>query len=123
MSTWTKLPPHRNPHIGCLNCGGGEMRRRGKSAPITCALVTKLYQGFGGWHIERDGKTWYRAAQIEDGRSAWRNCRTLRWAERRARLDPDHDWRAVCDLPLRSATYQRQGRNRWVLVASGPGFA
>jgi hypothetical protein len=43
--------------------------------------------------------------------------------ENAARKDPNHDWRAECLLPMREATYQRQGKNEWVLVASGMGFA
>ena len=114
---WTKLPPHTNPHIGCLNCGGGEMR--GTAAKITAPMSTRLYNGFGGWHITRDRESVY-AGPVDADYSEYP---TLMKFENMARKAPDHDWRAECVLPLREATYQRQGRNEWVLISSGPGFA
>jgi hypothetical protein len=48
---------------------------------------------------------------------------TLRAAEARARKAPRHDWRIVLDGPLHGETYQRQGKNRWVLVEKNEGFA
>ena len=115
---WEKLPPHTNPHIGCLNCGGGEMRGKTKKK-ITASLKTRIYNSFGGWHITKNGKVVYEGPIDGD----WTDYPTLMKFENMARKDPNHDWRAECDLPLRSATYQRQGKNEWVLVASGKGFA
>ena len=117
MSTWTKEKPHMKPHIGCLNCGGGEMRVA--EAEITAPMTTRIYGGFGGWHISRDGKTVYSPS----GDKEWHEWLTLMTFENMARKDPDHDWRAELITALRDATYQRQGKNRWVLIASGPGFA
>jgi hypothetical protein len=45
------------------------------------------------------------------------------YIEIRARLQPECDWQAVLDLPMRSAVYQRQGKNKWVLIKTGRGFA
>ena len=116
--SWEKLPPHTHPYIGCLNCGGGEMRRD-KMKRIVATMRTRIYGGFGGWFITKDGKAIYAPPYDGD----WADYPTLMTFENMARNDPDHDWRAECDLSLRSATYQRQGRNEWVLVASGEGFA
>ena len=114
---WKKEPPHMDPHIGCLNCGAGEMR--GGKVEITATMRTRIYGGFGGWHIEKDGEVQFRPPQHLE----WEKYPTLMKFENMARKDPDHDWRAVAFLPLRDATYQRHGRNRWVLISSGPGFA
>ena len=43
--------------------------------------------------------------------------------EHMAALDPDHDWRCRIHGPLSGHTYQRQGRMRWVMIESNPGFA
>lgn len=115
--TWTKLPPHTDPYIGCLTCGAGEMR--GTKEKIIASLRTKIYQGYGGWHITRDGKTVYSG----DPDVEWKSYPSLMTFENMARKNPDHDWRAECFLALREATYQRQGKNEWVLVSSGDGFA
>lgn len=47
----------------------------------------------------------------------------LRKFEYMARKDPSHDWRVRLDAPLRMREYQRHGKNKWVLVKSGRGFA
>lgn len=93
------------------------MKRKGEE--ILCALDTRIYNGFGGWHITRDGEVVYEG----DPRGEWESFPTLMKFENMARKNPDADWRAHCNLPLRDAEYQRQGKNRWVLVNSGPGFA
>lgn len=112
-----KKEPCLKPNIGCLNCGGGEMVR--KEDEIVCALDTRIYQGFGGWHITKDKELVFMA----DSDMEWEDFPTLMKFEKMARKEPNHDWRAVCQLPLRDAVYQRQGENRWVLIESGMGFA
>lgn len=52
-----------------------------------------------------------------------KNPRTFRFAEGKARQKPDADWRVVLHGPMHGETYQRQGKNRWVLVESNEGFA
>lgn len=116
-SAMTKLKPELNPHIGCLNCGGGEMRR-GKDE-ITATMRTRIYGGFGGWCIRADGEAVY----WPPGDIGWKKYPTLMKFELLARKSPRKDWRAILNLPLRYMEYQRQGRNRWVLVKSGLGFA
>jgi len=111
---WNKLPPHNKPYIGCLNCGGGEMR--GDAKKITATMRTRIHES---WFITRDAKVVFRGSPDAE----WDDLPTLMKFENMARKDPDHDWRAECIMGLRDATYQRQGRNQWVLVASGPGDA
>lgn len=50
------------------------------------------------------------------------NCLHLKDIEADARLDPDHDWRAIFNLALRGGTYQRQSQ-QWILIESNQGFA
>lgn len=111
------LKPQLKPHIGCLTCGGGEMREKPKE--ILASMHTRIYSGFGGWTIVADGKMVWSPPHDKE----WDEFPTLMTFENMARKAPKRDWRAVLDLPLRSAEYQRQGRNRWVLVKSGMGFA
>ena len=114
MARWKKEKPHLEPHIGCLTCGGGEMVREDKA--ILVDMNTELYMGFGGWTVTLNGKLYYQGETNEDGS-------LLSRFEKEARGAPDNDWRAEYCGPMREATYQRQGENRWVLIASGPGFA
>lgn len=110
-------PPKLKPFIGCLNCGGSEMKH-GKDS-ITLNLRTRLYNGFGGWTIHQDGELYFCGPV--DKKINWYP--TLLTFEYAARLNPDCDWLANLDTPLRSAVYQRQGKNRWVLIETGRGFA
>ena len=111
-----KYKPELKPHIGCLNCGCGEMKRSKKE--ITASLKTRIYNGFGGWSIYKGGELIYQG----DSNAEWESFPTLMKFELMARKSPG-DWRANCFLPLREAYYQRQGRNRWVLIKTGIGFA
>lgn len=115
--TFEKKPACTKPYIGCLNCGGGEMTKTING--ITASMYTRIYNGFGGWTITRDGKMIYQGPADFD----FHEYPTLMKFENMARKDPDHDWRAECFLPLRGATYQRQGVNSWVLIESNQGFA
>ncbi len=104
------LPPIKGKHIGCLNCGGTEQK---------IPMRTRLYYGFGGWMITKNGKLFF----MEENDREFSKCKTLSYIERRAKLEPNNDWRAHLDLPLRSAVYQRHGDSKWMLVESGIGFA
>lgn len=111
------LPPEKNPHIGCANCGGGEMQQM--DDVILARMDTRIYGSYGGWTIMADDKIIYDPPiNLE-----WKKYPTLAHFEEMARKDPDKDWRAILNMPLRDAIYQRQGENRWVLVKSGLGFA
>ena len=87
-----------------------------------------LYCGFGGWTIARDGHQVYPAltkrgdVRRHRDRTIAVGDKRLAKIERVAQREPG-DWRARFDSPLRDAEYQRQGKGRWVLIASGPGFA
>ncbi len=104
-------------HYGCSNCGGGEMRRKPKE--ILASMHTRIYNGFGGWMITAGEKCVYSPpCDLE-----YEDYPTLMKFENMARKEPTKDWRAILTLPLREAEYQRQGRNRWVLIKTGRGFA
>ena len=92
---------------------------RGSKNKIVASMRTRIYNGFGGWSITKNGKLVYEGPYG----LRWNEYPTLMKFENMARKDPGHDWRAECFLPLRSATYQRQGKNEWVLIDSDQGFA
>jgi len=104
-------------HIGCLNCGGGEMLRQGDE--IIAKLNTVIYGGFGGWCIKADSEYIY----YPNEELPWDEYPVLQDFETLARKEPHRDWRAILTLPLREAEYQRQGENRWVLIRTSEGFA
>ncbi len=104
------LPAIAGGISGCLNCGYTEEK---------LPMRTRLYSGFGGWDIKKDGKHYFN----EDSNKEYDEAKTLSYIERRAKLEPECDWRANLNLPLRSATYQRHGKSKWVLVERGQGFA
>lgn len=113
-----KKPPCTKPHIGCLVCGGGEMIKQADGTFIA-SLDTVIYGGFGGWTIYRDAKVYY----FPPTNKADDDCPRLAEFEAMAEADPDHDWQAVLNLPMRDAVYQRQGEGKWVLIGTGEGFA
>lgn len=95
---------------GCLCC------------PATVSklpMTTRLYQGFGGWSIKKDGVHIYSG---ESGKK-FNEYPTLLKFENQARKEPNIEWIAQVDLPLRSGVYQRHGKNSWVLIEKGNGFA
>jgi len=95
---------------GCLNCGGTASRLK---------MNTRIIAGFGIAKILRGKKViYYEKPNIE-----WKEAPTLMKFELMARKNPKSDWRYILDLPLRAAEYQRQGKNNWILIKSGMGFA
>ena len=97
---------------GCLNCGGTKQ---------TLGMETRLYNSFGGWCITKDGKLYFQEdSQIEKD---WEENKTLAEIEEEAKKEPEHDWRANFDLPLRGGSYQRHYDEGWVLIESNQGFA
>ena len=104
------LPPIAGGVSGCLNCGYTE---------DILPMKTKLYNGFGGWDITKNGEHYFS----EDVNKEYDEAKTLSYIERMAKLEPECDWRANLNLPLRSAVYQRHGKSKWVLVERGQGFA
>ena len=116
-----KLKPCLEPWIGCACCSCCEMKYNKNQTIIYCSLDVKIYNGFGGWKIMKDGIRFFEADPSKE--ITWNKIKTLKHFEKLAAKDPKHDWRAVVNLPLRDATYQRQGKEKWVLVKSGKGFA
>ena len=109
--TWTKEPAYTGTiHQGCLHCG---------VVTTTADLGLHVSVGFGFAGIKKDGQVIYS----EPYNAEWDKIPTLRKFERMAQKDPDHDWRLILEAPLRSRVYQRHGKNEWVLIASGQGFA
>ncbi len=108
---WKKLKPYKDKiHQGCLSCP--PVLRKAK-------MYTRIAVGFGYAGVEKDGKSIF----AEKFGMNWEDLPTLMKFENMARKDPNHDWQLILDAPLRSRIYQRHGRNNWVLVKSGQGFA
>lgn len=105
MSAWTKLPALEYSSQGCHCC---------PRKPVVLPISTPLAVGFGMVEVTRDGELVWSG----DDARVW-----LRRFERRAAVDPDHDWRVQFYAPLSDNTYQRQGEREWVLVEKGQGFA
>lgn len=95
---------------GCLHCPETE---------DLLDIKTKLYNGFGGYSVYKDAKYFWSELNDKD----YEKCATVRKVENMVRLDPEALWEIRLDLPLRSAVWKREEKNRWVLVATGLGFA
>lgn len=110
---WWQPPLARGAQqCGCLNCG---------PKPNRLNLRQRIAVGFGDAYASRDGAVVLREAHgphVTDKDSP-----TVQQAENMARKDPNHDWRIRFYGPLSGQTYQRHGRNEWVLVDTDRGFA
>lgn len=95
---------------GCLCCPGTVEK---------LPMNTRIYNGFGGWTITKDRQLIY----MGDSNLDWEKYPTLMKFENMARKEPDSEWTAELMIPLRNASYQRHGKNTWVLVDQGQGFA
>lgn len=105
---WNKEKPFDGEvHDGCLNCPPTH-----KVAPMEMIIAV----GFGDARITKDEETIFSEESDEDFRS-------LEVFEEMAKQDPNHDWRAILNGPLRGRTYQRHGVAEWVLIYSNRGFA
>ena len=108
--SYKKLEPLKGSPAGCLNCGYTESK---------LSMRTKITAGFGMAVIKKNKELIY----AEPPNTEWEDAPTLMKFELMARKEPNAGWRYILDLPLRSAMYQRQGKNLWVLVKKGDGFA
>lgn len=108
--SWFRPAKEKGIHHGCLCCGGTVTK---------LSMRTRLYNGFGGWTIVKDGTLFF----MEDTHKEYYEAPTLLKFEKLAREEPESEWVAELYLPLRGATYQRHGYNMWVLIDSNPGFA
>jgi len=109
MAKWKKLPPYDGQIFqGCLNCPSVE-----KIAPMNMLIAV----GFGSAEVLCGKKVIFQEGYNDE------EFHTLAEFEEMAKKNPDHSWRVILDAPLRSREYQRQDEGKWVLIASGPGFA
>lgn len=81
-------------------------------------MDTVLYQGFGGYHVEKDSKTFYWG----DSNLEWEEYKTLADIEKEAKKSPRSEWRVILNNPLRGATWERK-KDSWVLIETNIGFA
>ena len=109
MARWKKQSPYEGPiHQGCLSCPPVE-----KLAPMDMIIAV----GFGCAMVTCGRKVIFQERHNDD------DFHTLAEFEEMARKDPNHSWEVLLDAPLRSRKYQRQGKDKWVLIESGEGFA
>jgi hypothetical protein len=94
---------------GCLCCPRTE---------DTLPLNTRLYYGFGGYSVLKNGKHFYSG----DPQGEWKSFPTLRKFENIARKIKAK-WEVKLDNPLRGATWRRKEKNLWILIESNNGFA
>lgn len=95
---------------GCINCPATES---------FLSLDTVLYNGFGGYHIEKDGEIFY----VGDANGDWDSFLTLEEIEKRAQKNPQHVYKCILDNPLRGATWVRNNKGTWLLKETNQGFA
>ena len=105
-----KEEPLKLDLTGCRNCGRTQE---------LLSMDTPIIAGFGSAIIQKDDEVVYsEPSDIE-----FVDAPLLSNFEELAMKEPEADWRYHLDLPLRSAVYQRQGKEKWVLIKKGQGFA
>ena len=109
MTTQYEKPIDSGPQA-CANC---------PPKPILAPMDMLLMVGFGGCVITKDGEHVYdeQSYDMEKGDPV------LGTYELLAQREPDADWRLCFFAPLYEAEYQRQGKEKWVLIRKGLGFA
>lgn len=105
----TKKLQHRGT---CMNCPRTEN---------FLPMDTVLYNGFGGYHVEKDGETFYEG----DINGHWDSFLTLEEIEKRCKKDPNtvSIYEVILYTPLRGATWRRNKKGFWVLKETNQGFA
>lgn len=103
----------KNRSKGCLCCG---------TVPVKLPMNYRIIQAFGGSHIERNGKIYYYPDSCDMSKESFKKQKTLITFENLARKDKA-DWKLINYMPLHDEVYQRQGKNNWILVKKGLGFA
>jgi hypothetical protein len=81
---------------------------------------TIFYYGFGGYHVEKDGKLFYRGNVESENPDDWK---TLAEIELLAKESPDAHWKVILNNPLRGATWERALNGDWILTETNNGFA
>lgn len=82
-------------------------------------IDTVLYNGFGGYHVEKDGQTYYQG----DPNGEWERFKTLAQIEEEAKKDPHVLWKVILNNPLRGAVWGRKENGEWILLETNQGFA
>lgn len=97
--------------------------------PPLLSMRSRLAVGFGCVRVTCDDReVWsgdaegVRVGMIEALAYSYNHGDHPSWNGNRRR-SLEHDWRIHFEAPLGSATYQRQGRRKWVCVEKGMGFA
>lgn len=106
---WFK-PAIESTGTNCGCCG---------TTTVILPLNTKLYYGFGGWNISKNGVEFFkdnRDVEFEDYLD-------LNHVENLIGDNVIDEFTAFFNSPLRDATYQRHSKNNWVLINKGDGFA
>lgn len=96
--------PVTRANVGCLTCG---------APPTILPPNSILAVGFGMVNVTRDDEGMWSGDDEE--------MTTYRWT-RRAKKEPDVDWRIEFIGPLHEETYQFQD-GQWVMIETGMGFA
>lgn len=94
----------------CACCGG---------ASELLNIETKLYYGFGGWVVNKNGEQFF----CENTDVDFDECKDVVHVEELIGEDSENEYLAIFDSPLRSAVYQRHAKNNWVLIEKGEWFA
>ena len=92
-----------------------------KKTDNVLSMKTKLYNGFGGWEIRKDGFLYF-IHESEDELD-WSNVKKLEDIELEAKKSPRNKWTAHLNRPLKEAKYERLKCGSWVLIDTGIGFA
>lgn len=82
-------------------------------------IETKMYTGFGGWTVYRNGEILYYQQQHEE----FDDAKSISDIETMIGDDDENEYTACFLGPLSDAIYQRHSKNHWMLVEQGDGFA
>jgi hypothetical protein len=83
----------------------------------------KIAVGFGSATLTCDGRIIYDENEAVRNGDDWDEFMTVKEAEIKATISPNHDWRITLHGPLHGETYQRQGKDKWVCIEQNDGFA
>ena len=104
------LQPIKSKHSGCLCCPNNNQ---------VLSYETRLYQGFGGYTVTKNGNIYYEAKQSDEFYGA----KTLLDIEKEVSNDHGSDYRVILFLPLRGGEWQRHLDGNWYLISENEGFA
>lgn len=106
-----KLPVVKRIFHGCITCS---------TSNYTANMHKQIAVGFGSAFVTKNKKFFY------DGERDYQNDKepkSFYHIERIARKHPRCDWRIHFYGPMKTEVYQRQGKNKWLLIKSESGFA